>query len=161
MTDATASDAPAGATPPRRSGLRGILFAVPVAGALGAGAFYAAWSGMVSLPEKQAAAPSQTGPKVAYVPLRELVVSVGRQGTASHLLFSADIEVPAEAERAVTALMPRIIDVLNGYLRALEPEELEAPAALARLRAQMLRRLQIVAGEGQISDLLIIEFVLR
>ena len=57
--------------------------------------------------------------------------------------------------------MPRIVDVMNGYLRALDAAELENPAALVRLRAQMLRRIQIVTGEGRVRDLLITEFVLN
>ena len=39
--------------------------------------------------------------------------------------------------------------------------ELEDPAALVRLRAQILRRLQIVTGEGRVRDLLVTEFVLN
>ncbi|MFL9503735.1 flagellar basal body-associated FliL family protein [Rhodopseudomonas palustris] len=38
--------------------------------------------------------------------------------------------------------------------------EIEDPSAMARLRAQMLRRVQIVTGEGRVRDLLITEFVL-
>jgi flagellar protein FliL len=57
--------------------------------------------------------------------------------------------------------MPRIVDVLNGYLRAVEVREFEDPAALVRLRAQMLRRVQIVTGEGRVRDLLVTEFVLN
>ena len=162
MSEAPAAETSVETAPPRRSaGLRGVLVALVLALLLGGGAFYAAWSGMVALPVGQGAGKTAAEPAVAHVPLRDLVVTVGRPGATTQLLFSADIEVPAEAERAVRALLPRMIDVLNGYLRALEPEDLEAPAALVRLRAQILRRLQIVAGEGQIRDLLIIEFVLR
>lgn len=57
--------------------------------------------------------------------------------------------------------MPRIADVLNTYLRAVEVRDLEAPAATVWLRAQMLRRIQVVAGEGRVRDLLITEFVLN
>ena len=57
--------------------------------------------------------------------------------------------------------MPPIIDVLNGYLRALEVTDIEDPAALTRLRSQMLRRAQVVAGPERINDLLIMEFVLN
>jgi flagellar FliL protein len=32
---------------------------------------------------------------------------------------------------------------------------------MARLRAQMLRRIQVVTGEGRVRDLLITEFVLN
>ena len=61
----------------------------------------------------------------------------------------------------MTLLKPRVMDVLNGFLRAVEVQELEDPAALIRLRAQMLRRIQIVVGEGRVNDLLIVEFVLN
>ena len=54
-----------------------------------------------------------------------------------------------------------ILDVLNGYLRAVEMRELEDPSALVRLRAQMLRRVQIVTGEGRVRDLLVTEFVIN
>lgn len=158
MSDATA---PGETAPPRRSGLRGVLLALALAALLGGGAFYAAWSGLVSLPRSDPREAASEDARVAYVPLRDIVVSVGPPGQGAHLLFSADIEVRPEARAAVAAMTPRFIDVLNGYLRALEPEELEAPAALVRLRAQMLRRLQMVAGEDHIRDLLIIEFVLR
>ncbi|EPX84174.1 Flagellar basal body-associated protein FliL [Rubellimicrobium thermophilum DSM 16684] len=67
---------------------------------------------------------------------------------------------PADAE-AVNALVPRIVDVLNGYLRAVSPEELAAPDALLRLRSQMLRRVQVVAGGTRARDLLVMEFVLN
>ena len=50
-------------------------------------------------------------------------------------------------------IMPRVTDVLNGYLRAVEVRDLEDPTALSRLRAQMLRRVQMVSGEGRVLDL--------
>ena len=68
--------------------------------------------------------------------------------------------VPGKAE-AVVAVMPRILDVLNTYLRAVEVSDLEEPASAARLRAQMLRRVQVVTGEGLVKDLLVTEFVMN
>ena len=56
--------------------------------------------------------------------------------------------------------MPRVLDVLNTYLRAVEVRDLEEPSSLVKLRAQMLRRVQVVTGEGKVRDLLITEFVL-
>jgi flagellar FliL protein len=69
--------------------------------------------------------------------------------------------VPSAYAGEVAMLKPRILDVLNGYLRAVDPAELEDPAALVRLRAQMLRRIQIVTGEGRVRDLLVTEFVMN
>jgi flagellar FliL protein len=61
----------------------------------------------------------------------------------------------------VTLLIPRILDVINGYLRSVEVAELAYPNALVRLRSQMLRRILIVTGEGRVRDLLVTEFVLH
>jgi len=51
--------------------------------------------------------------------------------------------------------------VINTYLRAIDPSDLEDPTALLRLRAQLLRRLQMVAGEDLVNDFLITEFILN
>lgn len=100
------------------------------------------------------------GGGTSFVPLEPITVNLGgRSDTARHLRFAAQLEVAPGSAGAVEALMPRILDVLNIYLRALDPPELEEPAALLRLRAQMLRRVQIVTGPGLVNDLLIIEFV--
>ncbi len=98
---------------------------------------------------------------VAFVPLDPLVVSIPSETGRSYLRFTAQLEVRPQYASEVELLKPRIVDVLNGYLRVVAASELEDPTALVKLRAQMLRRLQIVAGEGRIRDLLIMEFVLN
>jgi flagellar protein FliL len=97
----------------------------------------------------------------AYLPLDTLVISLSGRSEARHLRFTAQLEVPAEHLAEVTRMGPRILDVLNIYLRALAAHEIEEPAALLRLRAQMLRRVQIVTGPGMVNDLLVTEFVLN
>ena len=106
------------------------------------------------------AAPAPLVP-AAFVALDPLVVSLSPASDRGYLRFSAQLEVAPEHVEEVEAIRPRIVDVLNGYLRAVDLADLEDPAALVRLRAQMLRRLQVVAGEGRIRDLLIMEFVLN
>ena len=54
-----------------------------------------------------------------------------------------------------------MVDTLNTYLRAVDVADLAAPAMAVKIRAQMLRRVQIVTGEGRVRDLLISEFVLN
>ncbi|RBP84441.1 flagellar FliL protein [Rhodobacter sp. 140A] len=99
-------------------------------------------------------------PDIAYVALEPMVISLS-DPAARHLRFSAQIEVPAAYQKDVELLRPRVVDVLNGYLRAVELRDIEDPAALIRLRAQMLRRVQIVCGADRVRDLLIMEFVLN
>ena len=96
-----------------------------------------------------------------FVEIDPLVVSLGTGQSLAHLRFRGHLEVNTGAEDTVQALMPRVMDVLNGYLRATRPEELTDPTMLIRLRAQMLRRVQLVVGEGVVKDLLVSEFVLN
>ncbi|MCE5975048.1 flagellar basal body-associated FliL family protein [Sinirhodobacter sp. WL0062] len=149
-------------TPKKRSKLPLLIGLVLMLG-LGGGAFYAVYSGLI-LGAPHAAEPHgdtpEALPEIAFVPLDPMVVSLS--GTAArHLRFSAQLEVPLAYEADVEHLKPRVMDVLNGYLRAVDVAELEDPSALIRLRAQMLRRVQIVVGEGRVRDLLVIEFVLN
>ena len=89
------------------------------------------------------------------------MISLPPGSSAKHLRFAGQLEVAPEHAAEVAQLMPRVLDVLNTYLRAVEVKDLEEPAALPRLRAQMLRRIQVVTGEGRVRDLLVTEFVLN
>ncbi len=113
--------------------------------------------------ESVGAAVSVTGPLmgVAFVPLETMVISLGPDSGSEHLRFTAQLEVVDAAAADVTTLTPRILDVINSYLRAIDTASIEDPHAMARLRAQMLRRIQVVTGEGRVRDLLITEFVLN
>ena len=110
--------------------------------------------------EDAAALDANDTPAVSFVAIDPLVISLPHAGGRDHLRFAAQLEVPPAYAAEVEAIKPRIIDVLNGYLRAIEIASLEDPATLTRLRAQMLRRIQVVSGPGRVTDLLIMEFVL-
>lgn len=149
------------AKPSRLPLLLGLILAL----AGGGGGFFAVYSGMLFGSDATAEAPHselqlKAMPDVAFVPLEPLIVSLATGTTSRHLRFRAELEVPSAHRADVEALRPRIIDVLNGYLRAVEPGDIEGPAALVRLRAQMLRRVQMVVGQGRVRDLLVMEFVL-
>lgn len=110
------------------------------------------------------AAPSVIGQAIpespSFVSVPPLLISLGLASSSRHLRFAATLEAAPGTAEHVEAVMPRIIDVLNGYLRAVETADFDDPAILTRLRKQMLRRVQLVTEPGQISDLLISEFVL-
>lgn len=131
--------------------------------ALGGGGFYAVYSGLILAPaaEHAAAEHSSDMPDIAFVPLEPVTITLGEVAANIHLRFTAQLEVESTKKEEVTLLIPRILDVLNGYLRAVEVAELGDPNALVRLRSQMLRRIQIVTGEGRVRDLLVTEFVLN
>lgn len=133
----------------------------------GGGSFFAIYSGMLfGAPHAEEAAEEEAeeivaGPEVEFVPVEAMTISLGPAADNRHLRFRAQLEVPKGREKDVTAILPRVVDVLNSYLRALEIADLEDPSALTRLRTQMLRRVQIVAGPGQVNDLLVMEFVMN
>jgi flagellar FliL protein len=147
-----------------RKGKLGLVFGLVGALALGGGGFYAVYAGLVD-PSGLFAHEEKPGEAVlagiAFVPMDPIMISLPPGSSARHLRFSGQLEVAPEHSAEVAGLMPRILDVLNTYLRAVEVRDLEQPASIARLRAQMLRRVQVVTGEGRVRDLLITEFVLN
>jgi flagellar FliL protein len=157
MADATMAAAAA----PRKRKLLPLLLGIVAAAALGGGGFYATYSGLLLGTPKEISPEEAKLAGIAFVPIQPLMISLGQDGHDRHLRFAAHLEVAKAYTEEVELLQPRILDVLNGYLRAVDMKDLEDPTALIRLRAQMLRRLQIVTGEGRVRDLLITEFVLN
>ncbi|MBY0421809.1 MAG: flagellar basal body-associated FliL family protein [Parvularculaceae bacterium] len=96
----------------------------------------------------------------AFVPMDPLVVTLGPEAAAKYLKITMTIETEKGSETAVAALMPRLRDVVNGYLRAVDEADLAEPASMSRVRAQLLRRLQLVAPDARITNILITDFVL-
>lgn len=162
MSDATLTDEQVPKKASKLPLVMGLVLAL-----LGGGAgFYATWSGMILGPGgADESAEKDSNPMalndISFVELEPLIVSMSGSGTLSHLRFRAQLEVPSAYKADVELLEPRIIDVLNSYLRALRTSDIEDTSALARLRAQMLRRVQVVIGPDRVKDLLIMEFVIN
>ena len=162
-------------TAKKNGGGKGLLIGGVVALLLGGGGFYAVYAGVVALPlppaneapsaaalaQQEASAAFAALPRTAFAPLEPLVVTLGAGSALRQLQLVAQLEVEPAAVEAIASLQPRIRDVLTTYLRAVSPADVEDPAALLRMRAQMLRRVQVVTGEGLVRDLLVSEFILR
>lgn len=158
MSQATeTADAPA---PKKRVALP-VLLGLAGALVLGGGAFYAVYSGLILGPSDSSARPAPVATDFAFIPVENLTISLMPTSGARFLRFSAQIEVADSSLADMERLQPRFVDLIHTYLRALDVSDLNEPAALIRLRAQLLRRLQVVAGEGHVRDLLITEFVIN
>ena len=149
----------------KKGGKKGIIIGLLGALLLGGGGFYASYVGLIlGASETDATHAAESNlpplPEIAFIELEPMVISLGSAANAKFLRFSAQLDVDPASEDAVNMVLPRIVDVLNTYLRAVSEDELGRPAALERLRAQMLRRIQVVTEQGQVKDLLITEFVL-
>ena len=168
----------ADASPPKKSKLP-VLIGLVLALVLGGGGFYAVRSGLLGGSGAGGHGPAAAGghgaeaggadghggagpmPAVAFVALQPLLVSLNHTDPPRQLRFEATLEVAPDHAGEVESLMPRIMDVMNSYLRAVEMEDLRDPAALLRFRAQMLRRVQVVTGEGRVEDLLVTSFLVN
>ena len=162
-----------GDEPVRKGKSKLLLIACVLALVAGGGGFFVVYSGLLVLPfgggggtghataeageQAQAPAPFEPG---AYIHLEPLILSLGPQSESEHLKITLALEVGPGREAEVEAVMPRVIDILNGFLRAVDEREFELPRSMERLRAQMLRRVMLVTPEGAVRDLLIQEFVL-
>ena len=150
---------------PKRKSKLPLILGLMLMLALGGGGFFAVYSGMVLGNGKEDHEREEVHvaalPDIAFVPISPMVVSLGSEPSGRYLHFTAQLEVAKAHEADMVLILPRVLDVLNGYLRAVEVRELEDPTALVRLRAQMLRRVQMVAGDGRVRDLLVTEFVIN
>ena len=161
--------AEAGEQPKKKKGLKGLLIILLPALLLGGGGFFATFSGMATLPfgpQGEATEPKKPPPEpasfgVAYLELDELVVPLSPRARSRFLVFQASVEVAPEDIPALELIRPRMLDVFNTYLRAIEERELEEPSSMALLRARLLRRLSVVAAPVEPKDLLITTFILK
>ena len=56
---------------------------------------------------------------------------------------------------------PKIKDAFTGYLRALKVDQVQDAAFMAQMRAQLLRRAQLIHGKDTVYSVLITDFLVR
>ena len=158
---AEAVDAPEG--PAGRGKGKGLTLGLALAALLGGGGFYAVRAGLVDPAALLGGGEGHAAPaaEVAFVALEPIMTTLPPGASARALRFTGQLEVDPAHAAEVAALTPRVLDTLGTYLRAVDVADLENPAAVQRLRAQMLRRVPVVTGEGRVRDLLVTEFILN
>ena len=159
--------------PPPKKGKKGLLIGLVAMLLLGGGGFFATFSGMLALPfggdgaesgREEAAHEEEAGPDdpdPVFVAIDPMTVTLGPTARARHLKILVQLEVAPGTEAEVENLMPRVKDVINSYLQALDEADIDRPAAMTRMRSHLLRRMKIVLGEEGVRDLLITEFILQ
>lgn len=153
---------------PKKGGKAGLVISLVLALVAGAGGFFAVSSGILPFAQTSAEGGSKEEEidlkpiaKTQFVALDPLIVTIRASSKYRLLRFSGQLEVAPNYLQDIEQLKPRIVDVMNTYLNALDASHFEDPIAMIKLRAQLLRRVQIVTGEGRVQDLLIMEFVLQ
>lgn len=154
MTDATVDEPKQSAGNSRKGLVVGFVLAL-----LGGGMAFAVTSGIVPL--GGASHEKVNGEEYTFVPLEPMTILLGNSAERRYLRFRAELEVDSAKKSDVEKMLPRVIDVLNTYLRSLSMTDIEDPSSLLTLRAQMRRRIDLVVGGDAVHDLLVMEFVVN
>jgi flagellar FliL protein len=102
-----------------------------------------------------------TGPVFVKVP--EIVANLNvPAGQDSYAKLEATLELSPTASAAqVMRDMPRIIDVFQTYLRAMDPAELRGASGTYRLREALINRVRIAAAPNKIRNVLFEELIVQ
>lgn len=94
-----------------------------------------------------------------YLELTPLTISL--QDNRRVLKIGITLEVIEGQESEIDPSDPKVRDAFMGYLRALRLEQIEDAAFMAQMRAQLLRRAQLILGPETVRGILITDFLVR
>lgn len=112
--------------------------------------------------QKEQAAAQPAKPSVFYN-LPEMLVNLNTAGRRTSFLkisVSLELENAADIPR-IEAVMPRIVDNFQIYLRELRVEDLRGSAGLYRLREELLSRVNNAAQPAKVNDVLFKEMLVQ
>ena len=147
-----------------------LLLAVPVVlAAIGAGLWFTGiLPKLLGMGEAQHAAADGTPPAAAprqpvFFDMPEIVANLNAPGRrASYIKLRSKLELAKpEDSAALTAAMPRLLDLFTTYLREIRPEELRGSAGTQRLREELMARANLVAAPVRINDVLFQEILVQ
>lgn len=103
------------------------------------------------------------GDGVYYVALPQLLVNFStNDGQPAYLKLKVTLEAPdEEVAYAVEPELPRIMDQFQGFLRELRMDDISGSAGTARLRLELLRRVNLAIAPAQMNAVLIEEMLVQ
>jgi flagellar FliL protein len=135
-----------------------------VLGGTGAGLYFFVFSAPKTDGQVAEAEPVPvTPPKVAFYDVPDIIVNIqSADGSPAYLKLGTSLELNTEEEKAgMTALMPRIVDQFQGYLRELRIDDLKGSAGVLRLKEELLRRINVAAAPYHVRDVLLKEMIVQ
>jgi flagellar FliL protein len=112
---------------------------------------------------KVAEAPPLTPPEVAFSDVPDILVNIqSSDGTPAYLKLSLSLEMDNELEKTgMTALMPRLVDQFQSYLRELRVDDLKGSEGVLRLKEELLRRVNASAAPYKVRDVLLKQMIVQ
>jgi flagellar FliL protein len=99
----------------------------------------------------------------SFLDLPELVANLnGNPARPSYVKVVARLEIPRpEDVDKVRAVMPRLQDMMQTYLREMRPDELRGSAGTYRLREELIARANVAAAPARVSDVLFTQLLIQ
>lgn len=100
------------------------------------------------------------GPSFLKVP--DLIVNLNGEGTPRYLRLSIQLELANEEDlKHVEAVLPRVIDQFQTYLRELRIQDLRGSKGMYRLQMELLSRVNAAAAPTEVKDVLFQEILIQ
>jgi flagellar FliL protein len=98
-----------------------------------------------------------------FMDLPDIVANLNTGGRrAAFVKLKAKLELSKPEDQAIlTAAMPRVLDLFQGYLREMRPEELRGTAGTYRLREELLARTNLAAPPVRVIAVLFTEMIVQ
>ncbi|MBT6116337.1 MAG: flagellar basal body protein FliL [Rhodospirillaceae bacterium] len=98
-----------------------------------------------------------------FYDLPDMLVNLNGSGRKlSFLKLNVSLELAKpEDELVMKAMLPRIVDNFQVYLRELRVEDLQGSEGIYRLREELLRRVNMAVHPAQVSDVLFKEMLVQ
>lgn len=150
-----------------------ILFAVvPLLLLGGAGAYFMGLFGGAEEPvkegehqeeKKEEAEKADEGKGGVFLEIPTMIVNLNNAGgPPRYLRLTVQLELKKEEDlAAVNAVMPRVIDQFQTYLRELRVRDLRGSAGIYRLQVELLWRVNQAAAPTEIKDILFQEILIQ
>ncbi|MGE0415845.1 MAG: flagellar basal body-associated FliL family protein [Acetobacteraceae bacterium] len=99
----------------------------------------------------------------SFLDLPELVANLnGNPQRPSYVKLIARLEIPKpEDVEKVRAVMPRLQDMMQTYMREMRADELRGSAGTYRLREELIARANAAAAPARISDVLFTQMLVQ
>lgn len=143
-----------------------LLIAIPVVVLIAAlvGVYFSGLADSLFKPGAEKVAEAPPPKATVFLDLPEIIVNLnsmaGRRTNFLKISISLEVESAAEVVK-LQALMPRIVDGFQVYLRELRVDDLRGSAGMYRLREDLLRRINEAARPVKISDVLFKEMLIQ
>lgn len=167
--DGAPEDGEGGPKKKKLSGKKIVLFGVLPLLLIGGGGAGVMFSGVLGGDEEEMAEEemveeaSEEPQNVVFYDLPEMLVNLnsnGRQSSFLKIQVSLELDSP-EAVPTIEAVLPRIVDNFQVYLRELRPDELSGTKGMVRLKEELLVRVNGAVEPTKVYDILFKEILVQ